>query len=46
MHEIWQQLGDHALVPVVVLDDPAAAHPLGPALVDGGLPVAEVTLRT
>ncbi|RSM74157.1 keto-deoxy-phosphogluconate aldolase [Actinoplanes sp. ATCC 53533] len=46
VHEIWRQLGDHALVPVVVLDDPAAAHPLGQALVDGGLPVAEVTLRT
>lgn len=22
-HEIWRQPGDHALVPVVVLDDPA-----------------------
>jgi len=46
VHETWQQLADHALVPVVVLDDPAAALPLGQALVDGGLPVAEVTLRT
>ncbi|MEU8611325.1 keto-deoxy-phosphogluconate aldolase, partial [Actinoplanes sp. NPDC048791] len=46
VHETWQQLADHALVPVVVLDDPAAARPLGQALVDGGLPVAEVTLRT
>jgi len=46
VHEIWQRLGDHALVPVVVLDDPAAALPLGQALIDGGLPVAEVTLRT
>jgi 2-dehydro-3-deoxyphosphogluconate aldolase/(4S)-4-hydroxy-2-oxoglutarate aldolase len=46
VHETWRQLGEHALVPVVVLDDPNDALPLGQALVDGGLPVAEVTLRT
>ena len=34
------------VVPVVVLDDPAAAVPLGRALVAGGLPAIEVTLRT
>jgi 2-dehydro-3-deoxyphosphogluconate aldolase/(4S)-4-hydroxy-2-oxoglutarate aldolase len=34
------------VVPVVVLDDPAAAQPLAAALVEGGLPVAEVTFRT
>jgi 2-dehydro-3-deoxyphosphogluconate aldolase/(4S)-4-hydroxy-2-oxoglutarate aldolase len=34
------------LIPVVVLDDPAAAEPLADALVAGGLPVAEITLRT
>ncbi len=34
------------LVPVVVLDDAAAAGPLADALVAGGLPVAEVTFRT
>ena len=34
------------LVPVVVLDDAAAADALAGALVDGGLPVAEVTFRT
>lgn len=34
------------LVPVVVIDDPAHAHVLAGALVAGGLPVAEVTLRT
>ena len=36
----------HRLVPVVVIDDPAAGHDLASALVAGGLPVAEVTLRT
>ncbi|MDR1807047.1 MAG: bifunctional 4-hydroxy-2-oxoglutarate aldolase/2-dehydro-3-deoxy-phosphogluconate aldolase [Propionibacteriaceae bacterium] len=34
------------LVPVLVVDDPAAALPLAHALVAGGLPVAEVTFRT
>lgn len=34
------------IVPVVVLDDAASAGPLAEALVAGGLPVAEVTLRT
>ncbi len=36
----------HRLVPVIVLDDPEAARPLGEALVSGGLPIAEITLRT
>lgn len=39
-------LGSHRLVPVIVLDDVAAAAPLGEALASGGLPVAEITLRT
>ena len=34
------------VVPVVVLDDAEAAVPLARALVEGGLPVIEVTLRT
>jgi 2-dehydro-3-deoxyphosphogluconate aldolase/(4S)-4-hydroxy-2-oxoglutarate aldolase len=34
------------VVPVVVIDDPGQARPLGQALQRGGLPVAEVTLRT
>lgn len=36
----------YRVVPVIVLDEVASAEPLGQALVDGGLPVAEVTLRT
>ena len=36
----------HRLVPVVVLDDAAGAAPLAAALLAGGLPIAEVTLRT
>lgn len=34
------------VVPVVVLDDASAAAALGAALVEGGLPLAEVTFRT
>lgn len=34
------------VIPVLVLDDAATARPLAEALVAGGLPVLEVTLRT
>ena len=34
------------IVPVIVIDDPEHAVPLARALSDGGLPCAEVTLRT
>jgi len=34
------------IVPVIVIDEPDDAVPLARALSDGGLPVAEVTLRT
>lgn len=34
------------VIPVLVLDDPAHAAPLAEALVAGGLPALEVTLRT
>lgn len=34
------------VVPVIVLDDPAHAVPLGRALLAGGITIAEITLRT
>lgn len=34
------------IIPVLVVEDPASARPLAEALVRGGLPVLEVTLRT
>ena len=34
------------VIPVLVVDDVAHAAPLAQALVDGGLPMLEVTLRT
>lgn len=36
----------HPVMPVLVVDDPDQAVPLAEALVRGGLPVMEVTLRT
>lgn len=46
MSTVLDQLSAHRLVPVVVIDDVAQAGLLAQALVDGGLPVAEVTFRT
>lgn len=34
------------IIPVVVINDPADARPLADALMAGGLPIAEVTLRS
>ncbi|WP_448058967.1 bifunctional 4-hydroxy-2-oxoglutarate aldolase/2-dehydro-3-deoxy-phosphogluconate aldolase [Cellulomonas hominis] len=44
--DVLERLAAHRLVPVVVLDDAKDADPLARALVEGGLPVAEVTFRT
>jgi 2-dehydro-3-deoxyphosphogluconate aldolase/(4S)-4-hydroxy-2-oxoglutarate aldolase len=41
-----QTLSLSPVIPVIVLDDVSAARPLAEALVAGGLPVLEVTLRT
>jgi 2-dehydro-3-deoxyphosphogluconate aldolase/(4S)-4-hydroxy-2-oxoglutarate aldolase len=46
MHKILEEIGLLGIVPVIVLDDEHNAEPLAQALVDGGLPCAEVTLRT
>ncbi len=46
MDAITVRIGEIGIVPVVKLDDPSAAIPLGKALVAGGIPVAEVTFRT
>ena len=34
------------VIPVLVVDDPARAVPMAKALVAGGLPAIEITLRT
>jgi 2-dehydro-3-deoxyphosphogluconate aldolase/(4S)-4-hydroxy-2-oxoglutarate aldolase len=39
-------LGLAPVIPVVILDDPASAVPLAQALLAGGVPIIEITLRT
>lgn len=46
MDQINERLGELGVVPVVVLEDANNAKPLAKALVNGGLPCAEVTFRT
>lgn len=46
MHNMLQRIGEMGIVPVVVLEDAVAAAPLAQALIQGGLPCAEVTFRT
>ena len=46
MEKMQEQLQKFGVVPVVVLNDVKDALPLAKALVDGGLPCAEVTFRT
>ncbi len=46
MHEVLKKIQEIGIVPVVVLDDAKDAAPLAKALMDGGLPCAEVTFRT
>ncbi|MCR5089194.1 MAG: bifunctional 4-hydroxy-2-oxoglutarate aldolase/2-dehydro-3-deoxy-phosphogluconate aldolase [Oscillospiraceae bacterium] len=43
---IQEKFASFGVVPVVVLENADDALPLGKALIDGGLPVAEVTFRT
>ena len=43
---IFDTLADYGVVPVIALDDASAALPLADALLEGGLPVAEITFRT
>ncbi len=46
MNEVLKKIGELGLVPVVKIEDAKNAVPLGKALIDGGLPVAEITFRT
>lgn len=46
MNEILRKIGDLGIVPVVKIDNAKDAVPLGKALIEGGLPVAEITFRT
>lgn len=46
MNEVLKKMGQIGIIPVVVLNDVKDAKPLAKALLDGGLPCAEVTFRT
>ena len=46
MNAVLEQFQKIGIIPVVVLDDAKDAEPLAKALVNGGLPCAEVTFRT
>ncbi|WP_027431799.1 bifunctional 4-hydroxy-2-oxoglutarate aldolase/2-dehydro-3-deoxy-phosphogluconate aldolase [Lachnospira multipara] len=46
MNKVIEELGLIGIVPVIALDDAKDAKPLAKALIDGGLPCAEVTFRT
>jgi 2-dehydro-3-deoxyphosphogluconate aldolase/(4S)-4-hydroxy-2-oxoglutarate aldolase len=44
--EIFRQITQLGIVPVIAIENPDAAIPLADALIAGGLPVVEVTFRT
>ena len=46
MNQVLEKIREIGIIPVVVLDDAKDAAPLAKALIDGGLPCAEVTFRT
>jgi 2-dehydro-3-deoxyphosphogluconate aldolase/(4S)-4-hydroxy-2-oxoglutarate aldolase len=43
---LFEQLTQHRLIPVIALEEVEAALPLADALLEGGLPVVEITFRT
>jgi 2-dehydro-3-deoxyphosphogluconate aldolase/(4S)-4-hydroxy-2-oxoglutarate aldolase len=46
MHDVMNRIASLKLVPMVVMDKEQHANPFGDALVQGGLPIAEITFRT
>jgi 2-dehydro-3-deoxyphosphogluconate aldolase/(4S)-4-hydroxy-2-oxoglutarate aldolase len=46
MNKTLEKIGELGLVPVVKIEKAEDALPLGKALLDGGLPIAEITFRT
>ncbi len=46
MNEILEKIGELGIVPVVKMEKAEDALPLGRALIDGDLPIAEITFRT
>ena len=44
--DVMKELGKIGIVPVIAINDAADAVPMAKALIEGGLPAAEVTFRT
>ena len=46
MTHIYQTISQFKIVPVIAIDEVSSAIPLADALIEGGLPIAEITFRT
>ncbi len=46
MNNILKELSNYGIIPVIKIDKSEDATPLAKALIEGGLPVAEITFRT
>ena len=46
MKDVYQRIYETGIIPVIKIDDANDAVPLAKALIDGGLPAAEITFRT
>jgi 2-dehydro-3-deoxyphosphogluconate aldolase/(4S)-4-hydroxy-2-oxoglutarate aldolase len=46
MNNIFKELSSYKIIPVIIIDDEKNSLPLANALIEGGLPVAEITFRT
>jgi len=46
MNETLERIGELGIIPVVKIEKAEDAFPLGRALIDGDLPIAEITFRT
>ncbi len=46
MNEVLKKISEIGIVPVIKIEDIKNAVPLAKALIDGGIPVAEITFRT
>ena len=46
MNDVIERVAKLKLIPVIKLNTPAEAEPMAKALINGGLPIAEVTFRT
>lgn len=46
MNDVYSKIETLKIVPVIAIDEVASAIPLADALIEGGLPLAEITFRT